>query len=218
MDPAHHISKLAAGLLLVACPLFVAGCSSLEFDDVGRLAEDAARDVQREGSDLLSGESTAAPGESHTVTVERAVDGDTLEVSPAVDGKTDVRLIGVDSPELDDSQPLAEESADFTANALEGEQVRLTLGRDPVDPYGRLLATASLLGQQRTHGAVLLERGYAQTLWYEPNTGYRPLYEQTQEYARQSQAGIWGLPLEKRCQLANHGNGIGENSPECEGS
>lgn len=223
MNPAHHIRKVAAGLLLVACPLFVAGCSSLEAGDVGRLAEDAARDVQREGSDLLSGENTAAESESHTVTVERAVDGDTLEVSPAIDGKTDVRLIGVDAPETNSSQPMAEEAAKFTASALEGEQVRLTPGEDPVDPYGRLLATVSPEGQskgfaRRTHGAILLERGYAQTLWYEPNTGYRPLYEQTQEYARQSQAGIWGLPLEQRCELSDNGNGIGQSSAECSGS
>ena len=218
MNPAHHIRQVAAGLLLVACPLFVAGCSSLEAGDVGRLAEDAARDVQREGSDLLSGENTTAEGGSHTVTVERAVDGDTLEISPAIDGKTDVRLIGVDAPETNSSQPMAEEAAEFTANALEGEQVRLTPGTDPVDPYGRLLATVSPEDQQRTHGAILLERGYAQTLWYEPNTGYRPLYEQTQEYARQSQAGIWGLPLEQRCQLSDNDNGIGQGSAECSSS
>ena len=131
---------------------------------MGRLAEDAVDDVQREGSELLSGENTAAEGGSYTVTVERAVDGDTLEVSPAIDGKTDVRLIGVDSPELDSSQPLAEEAAEFTASALEGEQVRLTLGRDPVDPYGRLLGTVSPEGQQRTHGAILLERGFG-VMW-----------------------------------------------------
>jgi endonuclease YncB( thermonuclease family) len=33
------------------------------------------------------------------VTVSRVVDGDTVEVTPAVDGRTEVRLIGVDTPE-----------------------------------------------------------------------------------------------------------------------
>jgi endonuclease YncB( thermonuclease family) len=33
------------------------------------------------------------------VTVSRVVDGDTVEVAPAVDGRTEVRLIGVDTPE-----------------------------------------------------------------------------------------------------------------------
>ena len=58
----------------------------------------------------------------------------------------------------------------------------------------------------------------AQTLFYEPNTGYRPLYERTQEYARQSQAGIWGLALEQRCQLADNANRIGQGSEECSNS
>jgi endonuclease YncB( thermonuclease family) len=33
------------------------------------------------------------------VTVSRMVDWDTVEVTPAVDGRTEVRLIGVDTPE-----------------------------------------------------------------------------------------------------------------------
>jgi endonuclease YncB( thermonuclease family) len=33
------------------------------------------------------------------VTVSRVVDGDAVEVTPAVDGRTEVRLIGVDTPE-----------------------------------------------------------------------------------------------------------------------
>ena len=33
------------------------------------------------------------------VTERRVVDGDTVEVIPAVDGLTEVRLIGVDTPE-----------------------------------------------------------------------------------------------------------------------
>ena len=40
--------------------------------------------------------SLASYGE--VVTVERVVDGDTIEVSPAVDGVSEVRLIGVDTP------------------------------------------------------------------------------------------------------------------------
>ena len=36
---------------------------------------------------------------SLVVTVSRVVDGDTAEVTPAVDGLTEVHLIGVDTPE-----------------------------------------------------------------------------------------------------------------------
>jgi endonuclease YncB( thermonuclease family) len=37
-----------------------------------------------------------------TTTVTRVVDGDTVDISPAVEGKTRVRLIGVDTPETKD--------------------------------------------------------------------------------------------------------------------
>ena len=213
----HRTLFRAASILLVACGLFISGCS-FDTPDIGHLADEAVRDVQREGSDLLSGEDTAANGGSHTVTVERAVDGDTLEIQPAVEGKTDVRLIGVDTPELDGSQPLSKEASGFTAERLEGERVRLTPGIESEDPYGRLLATLKLEGDQRTHGERLLEAGYAQTLWYEPNTTNRSLYGNIQEKARQRGAGIWGLTVEQRCQLSDNDNGIGQGSAECSGS
>ena len=44
---------------------------------------------------------------SQTVTVERVVDGDTIEVNPAVGGTQDVRLLGVDTPEtVDPTEPV----------------------------------------------------------------------------------------------------------------
>lgn len=42
---------------------------------------------------------TAARAQEQVATATRVVDGDTIEVSPAVDGNDDVRLIGVDTPE-----------------------------------------------------------------------------------------------------------------------
>ena len=41
--------------------------------------------------------------DTRTVTVRRVVAGDTVEVSPAVEGTADVRLLGVDTPETVDS-------------------------------------------------------------------------------------------------------------------
>jgi hypothetical protein len=36
-----------------------------------------------------------------------------------------------------------------------------------------------------------------------------------QDRARIGLAGIWPLPLDQQCLLANHGNGIGEGEPGC---
>ena len=41
-----------------------------------------------------------AQTDTQQVSVTRVVDGDTIEVSPQVEGTTDVRLIGVDTPEV----------------------------------------------------------------------------------------------------------------------
>lgn len=193
-------------------PTLFAGCDQ-SVSDLRQTAERAVSEAgqQTESGGLEAGGSTA----TQSVTVVRATDDDTVEIEPAVRGRTDLRLIGVDSPELDSSRPLSQEAADFTASRLEGQKVRLTLGPDAVDPYDRLLGTVKRQGESRTHGAALLDHDYAQTLWYEPNTGYRPLYEDLQNVARQKEAGIWGVALEERCELAGNGSGIGENRAEC---
>jgi micrococcal nuclease len=65
----------------------------------------------------LSHPTTPALAQTDTqqVSVTRVVDGDTIEVSPQVEGKTDVRLIGVDTPEVfGGEEPCGPEASDFT--------------------------------------------------------------------------------------------------------
>ncbi|MCA1716751.1 MAG: thermonuclease family protein, partial [Actinobacteria bacterium] len=58
-----------------------------------------------------------------TVKVTRVVDGDTVDITPAVDGVTRVRLIGVDTPETRDPdcgvQPYGNEAKAFTTSELQ---------------------------------------------------------------------------------------------------
>ena len=55
------------------------------------------------------------------------VDGDTIEMAPAVEGLADVRLTGVDAPETSHptygEQPYGQEAKTFTTARLEGERV-----------------------------------------------------------------------------------------------
>ena len=75
------------------------------------------------------------------VSVTRVVDGDTIEVTPPVEGTTDVRLIGVDTPEVFGGvEPCGPEASDFTTDQLEGQDVILEFDEDRVDPYDRALA------------------------------------------------------------------------------
>ena len=75
------------------------------------------------------------------VTVSRTVDGDTVEVTPAVDGLTEVRLIGVDTPETSHptygEQPYGQQAKAFTVSRVEGERVALEYDVEKVDQYGR---------------------------------------------------------------------------------
>jgi micrococcal nuclease len=155
---------------------------------------------------------------SQTVTVERVVDGDTIEVNPAVGGTQDVRLLGVDTPETVDPtesiEPYGPEASAFTERQLEGERVTLIFDQQKTDQYGRTLAYVRIGGQSETLNETLLQQGYAQLYVVPPNDRYEARFSQAQEQARQAQRGIWGLPQEQQCELADRGNGIGEGSPE----
>src|ERR1700759_2777696 len=76
--------------------------------------------------------------------VVRAVDGDTLEV--AIDGgpTETVRVIGVDTPETvkpdTPVQCFGPRASAFEHRHVEGRRVRLLVGVEPRDVYGRLLA------------------------------------------------------------------------------
>jgi len=77
-------------------------------------------------------------------TVVRIVDGDTVDIRPAVEGETRVRLIGVDTPETRDpdcgKQPYSDRATEFTRSRLQGQTVELEFDVEGTDPYGRLQA------------------------------------------------------------------------------
>jgi micrococcal nuclease len=156
---------------------------------------------------------------SPAVTVERVVDGDTIEVNPAVGGKEDVQLIGVDTPETVDPnepvQPYGTQASAFTKRQLEGKRVTLIFDQERTDQYDRALAYVRLSGQSTTFNETLLRQGYAQLYIEPPNDRYEARFGQAQEAAKRAQRGIWGLPKNQQCELANRGNGIGEGSPGC---
>src|SRR3712207_8004724 len=93
---------------------------------------------------------------------------------------------------------------------LSGRKVGLEFGVERMDQYDRLLAYVYAGGEMFNED--LLEEGYAQTYPYPPNTRYATRFKEAQEEARAGGLGIWDLPLEQQCELANHDNGIGEGS------
>lgn len=152
------------------------------------------------------------------VSVSRVVDGDTIEVSPAVNGIQDVRLIGVDTPETyGGEEPLGPQASAFTKGALTGQQVALELGTERIDPYGRVLAYV-WTSEGNMFNSQLARNGLAQVATFPPNTKYVSTFEALQQQARAENRGIWSLSQAQLCQLADRGNGIGEGTPGCTGA
>ncbi len=149
-----------------------------------------------------------------TVTITSVTDGDTVEVSPAVNGYTDVRLIGVDTPEVFfGEEPYGAESSAFATEVLSGQTVELELDAEEVDDFDRLLAYVWVGGE--LFNETLAEEGYAQVATFPPNVAYESRFIAAQEQARSRGLGIWGLSVPEQCQLADRGNGIGEGSTAC---
>jgi micrococcal nuclease len=148
-----------------------------------------------------------------TATVKRVTDGDTLDISPAIDGVEDVRLIGPDTPETKKpgcavAEPYGREAYAFTKSEIEGRRVGVEFDRERQDRYGRLLAYVYEVDGDMLN-EVLIEEGYAQVLVIAPNDRYADRFYAAQNEARAAGKGIWGLPPDQLAQLKDRGNGIG---------
>src|SRR5829696_1981554 len=117
------------------------------------------------------------------VLVVSVVDGDTFDISPAVQGMDRVRMIGVDTPEVyGGTEPCGPEASEYTTRHLEGRRVTLGVGEDPRDPYGRLLAWVWIDGQM--FNKMLVSEGLAEAVSYPPNTRYDQKLEHAEALAR----------------------------------
>jgi micrococcal nuclease len=141
------------------------------------------------------GASDAVPNSTVAATVTRVVDGDTIKVS--VDGRKDtVRYIGMDTPEsVKPNTPVqcyAEIASHENARLLPpGQRVKLVVGDEPRDRYGRLLAYVYRSPDGLFVNAQLLRGGFAHTLTIAPNDRLAPRFAQLEEQARNSGRGLW---------------------------
>ena len=157
---------------------------------------------------------TATPSMSERsewrVTVVRVVDGDTFEVR-FPDGHTEnVRLLGVDTPEVHVENDPAEfegipttrdghdwlrdwghRASEFARTELAGE--RVTIRTDPRadrrGSYGRLLVYVNE-GGGKSFNLKLIEQGYARM--YDSEFSKRTTFASAEATARRNDAGLWG--------------------------
>lgn len=185
------ISRGVVFATLTLALILIAGCGT-------EMAPEATRDLAKD------------------VSVVSVTDGDTIKVSPEIDGIEDVRLIGIDTPETAGSprggQPYGEEAAEFSEKKLGGQRVELRFDVEKKDQYDRLLAYV-YMPDGSMFNETLLRRGYAQVATFPPNVRHLEDFESAQRMAREAGRGIWSLPAGQLCQLTDRGNGIGGDCP-----
>lgn len=162
---------------------------TLVFGSISASLNDAPSETATVNSHGQTSGNVAEAGDQDT-TVTRAVDGDTVDISPSVEGFSQVRLIGVDTPETHfRTQPYGPEASEFTKRHLEGKNVVLELDVQKRDPYGRLLAYVHL-PDARMFNEVLVEEGYAQVTTFPPNVRYVDRFQKAQREARENERGL----------------------------
>ena len=158
----------------------------------------SARDPPAESA-TSSDASVSADNENDwapNATVERVVDGDTINVT--VGGRLEaVRLIGIDTPEsVAPTRPVQcfGEEASLHLEALLPAGTEITLVRDTEarDAYHRLLAYVV-----RSHDGLfvnleLVAAGYAAVLNYPPNDYYASVLARAEANAVAAGRGLWG--------------------------
>ena len=126
--------------------------------------------------------------------VTRVVDGDTVVVS--LRGRLErVRYIGMDTPEsVKPGVPVqcyAKAAAAENRRLVRGRRVRLVVGAEPRDRYGRLLAYVYRASDGLFVNAELVRRGYARLLTIPPNVAHAGQLRRLAVRARRAGRGLW---------------------------
>ncbi len=118
-------------------------------------------------------------------TVERIADGDTITCTQGIR----IRLVGIDTPELDQA-PFGERSrVELEAMLLPGETVQLEYAQQRIDDFGRTLAY--LWDGNTMINEAMVRRGWAVVFIIPPNVRYERRLRDAQSEAERLGAGHW---------------------------
>lgn len=133
------------------------------------------------------------------VYIERVIDGDTIKTAAG----DSIRLIGVDTPEIDwennDSEFYAQKARLFTEKMLLNKNIALEYDSEKEDHYGRILAYVFYEGEN--FNEILIEKGYASLMIVEPNSKYELDFKKAAAEARSQNLGVWSQVLEAEKNL-----------------
>jgi endonuclease YncB( thermonuclease family) len=147
-------------------------------------------------------------------TVVTVYDGDTVKVRLAGGGDEKVRLIGVDSPELDDARErvrlMAFLAKRFAFSRLYGVEVELIGGPEARDAFGRLLAFIRL-ADSGIFNVALVREGFAHAYLKFPfDEALRKELKEAETEARRAGRGLWGSEPFPEVAAAEAGRHVGE--------
>gem|GEM_PF-1628254 len=139
------------------------------------------------------------------VRVIRALDGYTVEVAFNATHREIVRLIGVDTPAVENPQRGNEhnskEASAYTSKILVDTKVWLQIGEHIRDNNQRLLGYIWTEKpndgeneqeiREKMFNANLLIEGYGQVLETEPNSKYADMFVELQNEAKENNKGLW---------------------------
>lgn len=153
-----------------------------------------AQQESKEQSAVMTSALCASTQYDEQVELKYVNDGDTLTLT---DGRL-VRLIGVDSPEIDFksselSQPYAKEARHFLLKHLKpGQILNLSFDQKRLDPYGRTLAYVYTESGEHLQ-ELLLSQGFAKTRVYQ-NDYFWQCLNLIELTARDKKLGLWSHP------------------------
>jgi endonuclease YncB( thermonuclease family) len=120
-----------------------------------------------------------------TYKVTRVIDGDTIVIETG----EKIRYLGVDTPESDEHR--GTEATEFNSDLVLGKKVRLELGKEKLDMYGRVLAYV-WVGETLVN-EKLIEEGLS-PFHEELKDGklkYQDRFMEAERLAKKNQKGIW---------------------------
>jgi len=137
------------------------------------------------------------------ILVKRVIDGDTLQLESG----ERVRLIGIDTPEIHESnklyrdaqrtkqdaatiQKMGMQAFAFTRSLVENKRVSLEFDAERHDKYKRLLAYVYLKDGTFVN-AKIIEEGYASIMTIPPNVKHADLFLKLYRQARENRRGLW---------------------------
>lgn len=145
------------------------------------------------GAVLVGGVAVYAQADSEPVTVERVIDGDTIDVR--LEGETQrVRLLNVDTPETKhpnkEIECLGPEATEFLEEQLPvGQEIELEFDQERTDRYDRVLAGVFKDGE--LINAEIARAGLGVAVSYGSNTRFYPEVQSAQEEAETQGSGLF---------------------------